>query len=168
MTIDLQLGHESRTFDTEEVENDHQRSPFVSGSLGVGLSRAARAELGYRYRITETEQALFASSETGTYNALFHYAFSDRTRADFAIVYGHAVFDVDQLRLRDERGNPLDTTDIQTNFEEDTLQYSITFRARVTEAISAEIGWRYTDIDSDFPGTSFTRNRYFAGIYGIF
>ena len=54
------------------------------------------------------------------------------------------------------------------SLEQNVLQLDLTFRRRLTERLTASIGWRFTEVDSDFPENSYSRNRFFVGLRGLF
>ena len=168
VTANVQVGVEKREFadytrttdeDEEETVTDQtQTAPYVTANLRAPVSETVATELGYTYRIEETTQASFLSQELQSVYLGISQSFTDRFSAVFNATYDFGDFKIDQARF----------SDITRDFEETSLQFALVFRFEITPNWNAELGWRFSDVDSDFPGESYRRNRTFLGVSAIF
>jgi hypothetical protein len=142
----------------ELVSGQEQTAPYISASLRAPMSETLATELGYTYRIEETTEAAFLSQELQSVYLGISQSFTDRFSAVFNATLDYGDYKIDEARY----------PNTQSNFQEQTLLFALVFRYRFKPNWHAEIGWRFTDTDSDFPGQSYTRNRTFIGISAIF
>ena len=169
LSATLRAGAEQRKFGTftrtaadgteETVTDQEQTAPYISASVRAPVSDTLSTEIGYTYRIEETTEAAFLSQELQSVYLGISQSFTDRFSAVF-----NATLDFGQHKL-DEARYPDQT---QTDYDEQTLLFALVLRYRIKPNWHAEIGWRYTDTDSDFPGQTYKRNRTFLGISAIF
>jgi hypothetical protein len=168
LTGSVQAGAEWRAFadytrteadGTEErVTGQKQTSPYINASLRAPLSQTLSTELGYTYRIEETTQAAFLSQELQSVYLGISQSFTDRFSAVFNATFDFGTFYTDEARF----------PDIASDFNEQTLMFALVLRYKIKANWHAEVGWRFTDADSDFAGNSYRRNRTFIGISAIF
>ena len=168
LTGTLQVGVEKRQFadytrtaddGTEELVTDQdQTAPYISASLRAPLSQTLSTEIGYTYRIEETTEAAFISQELQSVYLGISQSFTDRLSAVFNTTLDFADFSLDEARF----------PDVQSDFEEQALLFALVFRYKIKPNWHAEVGWRFNDVDSDFPGESYRRNRVFLGVSAIF
>jgi len=168
LTGTLRVGLERREFadytrtnaegEEELVTDQTQTAPNISATLRAPLSETLSTELGYTYRIEETTEAAFISQEMQSIYLGVSQSFTDRFSAVFNATVDFGDFDPDEARF----------TESEEKYEEDTLLFALVFRYKIKPNWHAEIGWRFTDTDSDFPGQSYTRNRTFIGVNAIF
>jgi len=164
----IQVGVERRTYDdftqtnddgTEEVVTDkEQTAPYITASLRAPVSETMSTEVGYTYRIEETTEAAFLSQELQSVYLGISQSFNDKLSAVFNATYDFSDYDIDQARF----------PEITRNFEEESLLFALVFRYQLKPNWHAELGWRFTDVDSDFAGQSYRRNRTFVGVSAIF
>jgi hypothetical protein len=168
LTGSVQAGGEWRTYadytrtnanGTEElVTGQTQTAPYINASVRAPLSQTLSTELGYTYRIEETTQSEFLSQELQSVYLGISQSFTDRLSAVFNATFDFGTFSVDEARY----------PDITTDFQEQTLAFALVLRYKIKANWHAEVGWRFTDTDSDFAGNSYRRNRAFIGISTIF
>jgi len=168
LTGTLQVGVEKRKFadytrtasdGTEELVTDQdQTAPYISASLRAPLSETLSTEIGYTYRIEETTEAAFISQELQSVYLGISQSFTDRFSAVFNATLDFADFSIDEARY----------PDVQSDFEEQALLFALVLRYKIKPNWHAELGWRFNDVDSDFPGESYRRNRAFIGLSAIF
>jgi len=168
LTATLRVGIEQREFgdytrtndegEEELVTDKTQTAPYVNASLRAPLSETLSTELGYTYRIEETTESAFISQEMQSVYLGISQSFTDRFSAVFNATFDYGEFDPDEARFEET----------QEKMDEQTLLFALVFRYQIKPNWHAEVGWRFTDTDSDFPGQSYTRNRTFIGISAIF
>ena len=168
LTGTLQVGVEQRDYGpftrtnedgTEEVVTDKtQTAPYINASIQAPLSDTISTEVGYSYRIEETTEAAFLSQELQSVYLGVSQSFTDRLSATFNATLDFGEFNIDEARY----------PDTASNFDEQTILFALVFRYAISTNWHAEIGWRFTDSDSDFPGQSYRRNRTFLGVSAIF
>lgn len=168
LTASLQVGVEWRDFadytrttadGTEEVVTDQeQTAPYVSASIRAPVSETIATEVGYTYRIEETTESAFLSQELQSVYLGISQSFTDRFSAVFNATLDFGEHSIDEARF----------PETQSDFDEQTLLFALVFRYRIKPNWNAEVGWRFTDVDSDFPGQSYRRNRTFVGVSAIF
>jgi hypothetical protein len=163
LTGNLQVGVERREFDNymrgdELVTGQTQTAPYINASIRAPLSETIATEIGYTYRIEETTQSMFLSQELQSVYLGLSQSFTDRFSAVFNATLDFGQYNVDEARY----------PETQSNFNDQTVLFALLFRYRIKPNWHAELGWRFTDVDSDFPGNSYTRNRPFIGINAIF
>lgn len=168
LTSTTNVGWQERTFDSYTIEVEggedvfveqrEQTSPYVDMSVSAPLSEAFVTTLGFRYNITETDQSLFLSEETKTFYLSVTNKFTPQFSVRFNGIMRFGDYNVDVARVE---GVPEDMS-------EDSIQFAIVFRYKIQEGWFAEAGWRYIDVDSDFPNNSYERNRTFFGFNAVF
>ena len=164
----LSLGWMDRTYDpyttTDEegnevvIEDKNETSPYIDVSIASQISEMLVSSVGYRYSIVETDQSLFLSQQSQTFYLSVTNKFSERFSVRFNGLMSFGNFDIDVARY----------PTAPENMSEDVVQFGLVFRYQLKEAWFAEAGWRYTDVDSDFPNNSYERNRTFIGLNAIF
>lgn len=168
LTGSVQAGAEWRAFadytrttadGTEErITGQKQTAPYINASVRAPLSQTLSTELGYTYRIEETTEGAFLSQELQSVYLGISQSFTDRFSAVFNATFDFGTFFTDEARF----------PDIASDFQEQTLLFAIVFRYEIKANWHAEVGWRFTDADSDFAGNSYRRNRTFIGVSAIF
>ncbi len=168
LTGSLNAGWQDRTYDpyTIEVQDGEdiyveerdQTSPYVDLSVSAPLSETFISSLGYRYNISETDESLFLSQKTQVFYLSMTNKFTPRFSVRFNGIMQFGDFDIDVARVPGAR----------EDMSEDTIQFAFVFRYRIKENWFAETGWRYIDVDSDFPINSYERNRTFVGLNAVF
>jgi hypothetical protein len=164
----VNVGWQDRTYDpytsTDEagneivIEDKNETSPYVDLSISSMISEMLVSSVGYRYSITETDQSMFLSQQMQTFYLSLTNKFSERFSVRFNGIMTFGDFNVDVARM----------PNAPENMSEDAVQFALVFRYQIKQGWFAETGWRYTDVDSDFPGNTYERNRTFVGINAIF
>ncbi|MBN1917044.1 MAG: outer membrane beta-barrel protein [Verrucomicrobia bacterium] len=164
----LQVGVERRTFadftrtaedGTEErITDQTQTAPYISASIRAPLSETISTEVGYSYRIEETTEAAFLSQELQSVYLAVSQSFTDRFSTTFNATLDFSEFSIDEARF----------PETQSTFDEQSIAFALVFRYAISSNWHVEAGWRFTDVDSDFPRQSYRRNRPFVGVSAIF
>jgi hypothetical protein len=145
---------------TEELVTDQkQTAPYIDASVRAPLSETISTQVGYSYRIEETTEAAFLSQELQSVYFSISQSFTDRFSAVFNATLDFGEHNLDEARYPERT---------QTDFDEQTILFALVLRYRVKPNWHIEVGWRFSDVDSDFPGASYRRHRTFAGVSAIF
>jgi hypothetical protein len=166
---DLRSGVQFRS----SGNNGERISPYVETSLQYVLGSGARTssrrsyEGTYiiwtsRYSIEESDLQQGAGRETFRTNLKLNYAVTARLSASLALIYSHGATDTsNQNRFVGESPN------------EEIFDITPSLRYAVTQRCSVNVGYRYTEVDRGSrmtplelfqDVTSYSRNRYFAGV----
>src|SRR2546421_1881831 len=152
-----------------------QTSPYVETSLTYQLESQARAvsrqsaDSTYiiwtnRYSIEESDQQQAAGRETFRTNLKLNYAITARISASLALIYSHGD---------NGTSNQISSGSLGGSSTETTFDITPSIRYAITQRCSVNAGYRYTKVDRGSGAaaleplqsvTSYTRNRYFAGI----
>jgi len=148
-------------------------SPFVETSLEYELGsqgRAASRRSGTyiiwtnRYSIEESDLQQAAGRETFRTNLLLNYAITARISASLALIYSHGD---------NGTSNQISSGSLGGSSTETTFDITPSVRYAITQRCAVNAGYRYTKVDRGSGATtldplqsvtSYTRNRYFAGI----
>ena len=145
--------------------NNERTSPFVETSLNYQLAAGGTYIIWTnRYSIEESDLQRAAGRETFRTNLKLNYAMTARISASLGLTYSHGDNETDnQMASRSLGGSRSETTfDITPS-----VRYAITQRCAVNA------GYRHTEVDRGSGAaaldpfqsvTSYSRNRYFAGI----
>ncbi len=152
-----------------------QISPYVETSLEYepGSQRtAASRQLGARtyiiwtnrYSIEESDVQQGAGRETFRTNLKLNYAMTARLSASLALIYSHGD---------NGTGNQISSRSLGGSSTENIFDITPSVRYAITRRCAVNVGYRYTEVDRGSGSTalerlqsvsSYTRNRYFAGI----
>jgi len=146
-------GWESRDFSDVDITED---SPYVDLSLASKIGKKGNGKVGYRYGFTETAYEAFGVEEAHTLYAGLTAWLANSTCLHVNTSYEMASFEANLP------GRPAGESD------EDAWLLGIVLRQHVHRNMYLEAGYRRTDIDSDYAGSEYERNRYFVGFGGIF
>jgi opacity protein-like surface antigen len=152
-----------------------QTSPYVETSLQYELESQGRtasrqsADSTYiiwtnRYSIEESDQQQAAGRETFRTNLKLNYAITARISASLALIYSHGD---------NGTSNQISSGSLGGSSTETTFDITPSIRYAITQRCAVNAGYRYTKVDRGSGATaldplqsvtSYTRNRYFAGI----
>jgi opacity protein-like surface antigen len=150
-------------------------SPFVETSLQYVLGSEGRAASGQsnastyiiwtnRYSIEESDLVQGAGRETFRTNLKLNYAITARISASLALIYSHGD---------NGTSNQISSGSLGESSTETTFDITPSIRYAITQRCAVNAGYRYTKVDRGSGATaldplqsvtSYTRNRYFAGI----
>jgi hypothetical protein len=146
-----------------EYELGSQGKTRTTKGVGAGSSTTYIIWTG-RYSIEESDLARASGRETYRTDLRLNWAITDRISASLALLYFHGD---------NEPGNQISNRSLANSAGENTLDITPSIRYLITPHCSLTAGYRYTDVNRG-PGsatlepsqsiTSFTRNRYYAGI----
>jgi len=168
---DLRSGIQFRSSDN----GGGQTSPYVETSLeyqlgSQGRTSSRRSSAGTyiiwtsRYSIEESDLQQGAGRETFRTNLKLNYAITARISASLALIYSHGdTATTNQISSRSLGGSAT----------ENIFDITPSVRYAITQHCAVNVGYRYTEVDrpsratvlqSPQDITSYSRNRYFAGI----
>ena len=148
-------GWESRELDSGNVD---ENAPYVDISLASKIGKKGNAKIGYRFNMDETEQAAYAFQDLHTLYAGVNAWVTSLTSIHINTTYELGRFNSeDTIAGRDF-----------VDRDEDVWLVGLVLRRHVTEDMFIEGGYRRTDVESDFEGSAYERNRFFVGFGGIF
>ncbi|NIA31881.1 MAG: hypothetical protein GWP06_18470 [Actinobacteria bacterium] len=164
--LSLVGGYERRKFDgADTIIKPVQEEPYVNISFLSMLSRQFNASVSYGYRISETAEELFASRISQLISFGLNHQVSRWTSVQLNGSIDLGVFKVDQAVVE---GRDDLIEEFQHDLDQNIFQLDLTIRRRFSDHLVFSAGWRFTDIDSEIPDNSYTRNRYNIGIDGLF
>ncbi len=149
----ITAGWENRDFSDVDISED---APFVDVNIASGLGKKSNAKAGYRYGLTETAYAQFGAEQAHTLYAGVNAWLANWTSVHFNTSYEMAEF---------EGSIPGRATSAK---DEDVWLLGIVLRQRVHRDMYLEVGYRRTDVSSDYDNSDYERNRYYVGFGGIF
>jgi hypothetical protein len=154
----IMAGWQNRDFSDVDMTED---APFVDVSLGCKVGKKGNGKIGYRYGLAETEHAAFGVEEAHTFYAgLNAWPLPGDPRLSVHVHTSYEMADFDASTIIGAR-------DYQDR-DEDAWLLGLVLRYQVVKNMYLEGGYRRTDVDSDFEGSVYERNRYFVGLGGIF
>jgi opacity protein-like surface antigen len=150
-------------------------SPFVEASLqyelgSQGRTASRRSGAGTyiiwtnRYSIEESDLQRAAGRETFRTNLKLNYAITARISASLALIYSHGD---------NGTSNQISSESLGGSSTETTFDITPSIRYAITQRCAVNAGYRYTKVDRGSGAialdplqsvTSYSRNRYFAGI----
>jgi len=149
----ISAGWDYRDYTDAGVSED---SPYVNVSLSSGLGKKGNGTVGYRYGLTETSHQQFGGEEAHTIYAGLNTWLATWTSVHFNTSYEMASF---------EAMIPGRST---SQRDEDAWLLGVVLRQHVHRDMYLEAGYRRTDVNSDYDGSTYDRNRYYLGFGGIF
>jgi len=159
-------GYERRKFDESDTITDSvQDEPYINIALFSLLSRQFSASLSYGFRISETEEELFASRTSQLVSFGLNHKISPRSSIQLNGAMDFGRFGIDQALAAEEEDL---IEELREDFDQNIFQLELNFRRRLSEQLTLVTGWRFTEVDSDIPDNSYTRNRYHLGISALF
>jgi hypothetical protein len=148
-------GWESREFEDVNVD---ENAPYVDISVASKVGKKGNAKVGYRFNMDETEQAAYAFQDLHTL-----YAGLNTWVATWTSLHVNATYELGRFNGADAIAGR-DFVDR----DEDVLLLGLVLRQHVSEDLFVEAGYRLTDVQSDFEGSAYDRNRFYVGFGGIF
>jgi hypothetical protein len=133
--------------------------PYVDASLGAKVGKKGNGRIGYRYGFGDTQYAAYGVQRSHTiYGALNAWL------AAWTSVHIHTSYEMANLDTKYAIPGRAPATDSEDN----VWLLGIVLRQYVHNDMYLEAGYRLTDVDSDFPSSTYDRNRFFIGFGGIF
>jgi hypothetical protein len=166
LRADLRSGIQFRS-----GNNGERISPYVETSLQYVLGSGARTSSRRSYagtyiiwtsRYSIEESDLGVPRETFRTNLKLNYAITARLAASLALIYSHGATDTSNQ-----------STSLGESPTEDIFDITPSLRYAITQRCSVNVGYRYTEVDRGSrltplelsqAITSYSRNRYFAGV----
>ncbi len=139
-------------------------SPYVETSLHYQLAARTYIIWTNRYSIEESDLQRAAGRETFRTNLKLNYAMTARISASLALTYSHGDNDT---------SNQISSGSFGGSSAETTFDITPSVRYAITQRCAVNAGYRHTEVDRGSGAaeldpfqsvTSYSRNRYFAGI----
>ncbi len=143
-------GWENRDFSELDESAD---APYVDASLAAQLGKRGNGRIGYRHSFAETFSPFFALREVDTI-----YGGLNAFLAHWTSLHINTSYEMGELETPGEGDN----------VDEDVWLLGAAVRQHVRKDMYFEAGYRRTDVESDFEGSTFDRNRFYIGFGGIF
>lgn len=147
--ISTRAGVEIRTYENFEDRMD----PYFEGTLSYSLGPHMTLSWNNRYSIEEPDvlgspgRTTFRSGLTGSYKI------TARITATLAAYYQH-----------DANDGTISFFFISPPFAEDSITLSLAARYAINHTWGAELGYDFTDVESDIPFRGYNRSRFYGGV----
>ena len=148
-SITTRAGVEIRSYNNFANRTD----PYVEGTLTYALGPHMSLSWNNRYSIEEPDvvgspgRTTFRSGLTGSYKV------TARITGTLATYYEH-----------DNNDGTISFFFFSPPFTEDSLTLSAGLRYAINHTWGAELGYDFTDVESDLPFRSYSRNRFYGGV----
>ena len=149
LTTSLRAGFENRDFDSEYRGDDN--APYVDASATYNLTKKARLTGGYRLSMSETDLGRYLKSDH--HGIYLQYKQEITRRIDLYLAGQYDLNEYDSEDAVDGGGDG----------DEAWWRLSARLAYKITEMVSAEAGYLFNDLDSDFD-RSYDRNRIYLGL----
>ena len=146
----LVVGYENRKFDTIDEVKDDDNAPYVDLNAVYNLSEKTMITGGYRFSMSDTDLSAFLISQRHGLYAHFTQTLTDRLFLRLAAQY--------DLNDYDEGDSP-----VAASGDEAFWRFSARLAYQITEIVSAEAGYMFNDLASDYQ-RDYTRNRVYLGL----
>jgi len=162
----LVAGWEQRNFEeSDQIIKSTQQEPYINFSILSYPARGFSGSISYGYRISETGSELFASRISQLTSFGLTQQVTRRNTFQLNGSFDFGLYKVDQAIANTIEALPEEYRD---DVEQNLFQFGASFTHKINERLNTSAGWRFTEVDSDFPGGSYTRNRYYFTLEGLF
>ena len=148
-SISTRGGLEVRTYDNLPTRSD----PYIEGTLSYALGPHFSLTWNNRYSIEEPDVAGSQARTTFRTGLIGSYKLTARILASLSAYYVHSNTDPSMVFIF-----------IQPGFAEDSLDLSCSLRYSINHTWAADLGWNFTDVQSDIQFREYYRNRFYGGI----
>lgn len=149
ISVSTRAGIEVRTFDTLGTRTD----PYVEGTLVYALGPHLSLSWNNRYSIEEPDVVGSQARTTFRTGLTGSYKLTARITAALSAYYEHDVNDPSMIYFF-----------IQPGFVEDSLSTSLTLQYAINHTWGLNLGWDFTDVQSEIAGREYDRNRFYGGV----
>jgi hypothetical protein len=153
--VSAQTGAEVTFYDNPIF--DDSISPYASLRTIWNYDERSNITGSYSYGTTTTDNGNFASSLAHTFNLTWEHYITEKFSAGLSSQYQLASFET-------SRGFATATQDAT----EHTVSAGVNARYKFTDYLSADVGYRYTEVMSDFANREYDRNNVYFGISGSY
>ncbi|MCB1196479.1 hypothetical protein KDK77_09870 [bacterium] len=148
-------------------QTDVGHNPFVTARLTTNYFRNAVITLGYSLLTTTTEQTSFTDADVESYSLQVSYRILPKVTVDLSFLYIDENY-LGTLFTTTEDGGLLVKLPLLDHPSTKVFRMGAVVSYQVTPWLFYELGYRRTDSDSDFTGSTYQRNEYFTGVNAIF
>ncbi len=141
-------------------------NPYVSVRLSTNYFRDMMLTFGYLYSVSTTEQSIYSSANSQSASFQLSYKVFPKVTVDFNMIYTYEWYNGRLYRAVSAGPGLISKVAVYSTPNTSSFRLGSVVSYQVTPWLFYEIGYRRTDIDSDF-GT-WERNEYFSGINAIF
>lgn len=149
----IRAGAEFRSTVENGNESGFGISPHIEGTLNYVVGGKTSVNWTARYSTQESEVATSPGSLTFSTGLQLSHSFTGRISGSLSAFYSHAENEASTFFIV---GNPA--------FSENTLDLSLSLSYAINRHFSVNVGYSRSQIDSEIPLRSYTRNRYFSGL----
>ncbi len=149
----LRGGIEFRTTDNSVLQNNDGLNPHFEGGLTYSLTGKTTLSWNASYGTQESYVPLSSASLTFSTGLVASHVFTPRISANLACYYRH-----------NNNGGVEIFPGIDTSFNEDSLDLSLGLSYSINRFLSATAGYSHTEVQSDLPDRSYSRNSYSGGL----
>jgi hypothetical protein len=153
----IKLGGLYRAY--EDVNDTDNWGPYADANLTYNYNPGSYIQAGVRHEFVTTDVAVAAANGTPTLDqettTLFSYWNHALTAKLSLNVVGQLQFSQFNEGLADDA-------------DENVYLLGANLTYQINNYIAAEAGYNYDELDSDLPGRSFDRNRYYVGVNAKF
>lgn len=153
--LSAKVGSEFTFFDNSIFSDTV--GPYASLRTVWNYAKKSNINGGYTFGTSVTDNANFAASEAHTFDAEMEHFFTEKFSVGVSGQYQLASFDTAQ-------GFATATRDIT----EHSLSAGINARYAITDYLSADVGYRYSEVISDTNAREYDRNRVYFGFSGSY
>ena len=149
--ISTRAGVEIRSY--TNLDNRNKIDPYFEGILTYALGPRSSLSWNSRYSIEEPDIIGSQSRTTFRTGLTGNYKVTARITATLAAYYVHDQYDA-----------TVSFFFITPAFAEDSLSLSLALRYAINHTWGAEVGYDFTDVESDLPFRAYDRNRFYGGV----
>ncbi len=153
------------------------KNPYVQVRLTSNYFKNMVVTLGYLYVVQATEQEDYEDATTQSASLQVSWRFMPKVSLDFNMMYSVDNYDgrvfqpVNTRNLALLPGGVMPYVAKRTGYdnpETKSFRMGAVFSYQVTPWLFYELGYRRSDFDSDFNGSTWERNQVFTGINAVF
>lgn len=153
--VSAQVGAEFVQYDNS-LFNDSV-GPYASLRTIWNYLPRSNVSAGYSFGTNVTDNANFASQESHTFDLEINHYFTQKLSAGISTQYQLSQFDTSQ-----------GFSTATSNVDEHTISVGVNARYEFANYLSADIGYRYSEVISDTAVREYNRNQVFFGISGAY
>ena len=155
------------------------KNPYVKVQLTTNYFKNMVLSWGYLYVTQTTEQEEYNDAQSQMFSFQMSYRFTPKISLDFNMVYGIDEYDgrvylayvnIAQAFLGAPNAGSIDVVKLIAldNPETKSFRLGAVLSYQLTPWLFYELGYKRTDFDSDYEGSTWERNQYFTGVNAIF
>ena len=155
------------------------KNPYVKAQLTTNYFKNMVLSWGYLFVTQTTEQEEYSDAQTQMYSFQMSYRFTPKISLDFNMVYGidkysgrvyYAFDNFNNTAIGSPNATSFDVVKLVAldNPETKSFRLGAVLSYQLTPWLFYELGYKRTDYDSDYAGSTWEKNQYFTGVNAIF